>query len=91
MGQGFFFCRHTYRMEDYLMTESDLQELNWTQVAWNRYVYQNQKMLLWLPNDRVETTITALNNYSNIYFKGIIETKEEIEFITNLLTKPDKI
>lgn len=78
-------------MEDYLMTESDLQELNWTQVAWNRYVYQNQKMLLWLPNDRVETTITALNNYSNIYFKGIIETKEEIEFITNLLTKPDKI
>lgn len=71
------------------MTESDLQELNWTQVDWNKYVYQNDRMLLWLPIDRVETIITALNNYSNVYFKGIIETKEEITFITEILTKKE--
>ena len=71
------------------MTESDLQELNWTQVDWNKYVYQNDRMLLWLPTDRVETIITALNNYSNVYFKGIIETKEEITFITEILTKKE--
>lgn len=71
------------------MTESDLQELNWTQVDWNKFVYQNDRMLLWLPTDRVETIITALNNYSNVYFKGIIETKEEITFITEILTKKE--
>lgn len=71
------------------MTESDLQELNWTQVDWNKFVYQNDRMLLWLPIDRVETIITALNNYSNVYFKGIIETKEEITFITEILTKKE--
>ena len=73
------------------MTESDLQELNWIPVDWNKYVYQNNKMLLWLPFGNDETTITSLNNYSNVFFKGIIDTKEEIEFITNILTKPDKI
>jgi len=72
------------------MTECDLYELNWIQVDWNKFVYQNDRMLLWLPIDRVETIITALNNYSETYFKGIIETKEEIEFITNLLTKKEK-
>ena len=46
-------------------------------------------MLLWLPIDREETFITALNNYSNIYFKGIIDTKEELKFITNILTKKE--
>lgn len=73
------------------MTESDLQELNWTQVQWNKYVYSNNKMLLWLPFGRDETIITSLNNYSNIYFKGIIDIKEELEFITKLLTKEEKI
>jgi len=73
------------------MTESDLQELNWIQVSWNKFVYQNNKMLLWLPIDREETTITALNNYSNMYFKGRLDSIEELTFITNLLTKPEKI
>jgi hypothetical protein len=52
-------------------------------------IYSNDKMLLWLPIDREETFITALNNYSNIYFKGIIDTKEELKFITNILTKKE--
>lgn len=73
------------------MTEADLYQLDWIQVDWNKYVYYNQRMLLWLPIDRDETMITALNNYSNIYFRGIIDTREELEFITNLLTKPGKI
>lgn len=73
------------------MTEADLYQLDWIQVDWNKYVYYNQRMLLWLPIDRDETIITALNNYSNIYFRGIIDTREELEFITNLLTKPGKI
>lgn len=73
------------------MTESDLYELDWIQVDWNKYVYSNNKMLLWLPIDRDETLITALNNYSNIYFKGIIDDRSELEFITKILTKPGKI
>lgn len=72
------------------MTESDLQELNWIQVEWNKYVYQSNKMLLWLPYGQDETIITSLNNYSNVFFKGIIDTKVELEFITNLLTKSGK-
>lgn len=66
-----------------------LHDLGWKQVDWNKDVYTLNRMLLWLPSGRNETIITAVNNYSEVYFKGIIDSDEELQFVTNILTKTD--
>lgn len=68
------------------MTEDFLDKLGW-EVTWNENIRKLDNLLLWLPIETKYTLITSVNNYSNTLFKGYIESNQELEFITNLLTK----
>ncbi len=68
------------------MTEEILDKLGWSP-TWDSHQWVFGNLLLWLPDDCDYTLITSLNNYKNTLFKGVIESEEEITFLTKILKK----